>query len=141
MLASHRARKGFTLVELLVTISILAILATVSVVSYTSFIKNSAIEADESLVKQLNSSNQPKGFKETLSGNEALRDNLIIELTVNNGIDIIDTFVFEEINNSETISTYITKNDIPNTQITITYKYLGFNGITVKVEKTLYLSQ
>ena len=54
MLVSHRARKGFTLVELLVTISILAILATVSVVSYTSFIKNSAIEADESLVKQLN---------------------------------------------------------------------------------------
>ena len=87
------------------------------------------------------SSNQPKGFKETLSDNEALRDNLIIELTVNNGIDIIDTFVFEEINNSETISTYITKNDIPNTQITITYKYLGFNGITVKVKKTLYLSQ
>ena len=54
MLVSHRARKGFTLVELLVTISILAILATVSVVSYTSFIKNSAIEADESFVKQLN---------------------------------------------------------------------------------------
>lgn len=54
MLISHRVRKGFTLVELLVTISILAILATLSVVSYTSFIKNSAIEADESLVKQLN---------------------------------------------------------------------------------------
>lgn len=54
MSSSNRNRKGFTLVELLVTISILAILSTVSIVGYTSFIKKSAIEADESLVKQLN---------------------------------------------------------------------------------------
>ena len=34
----NNAKKGFTLVELLVVIAILAILATVSVVGYTSFI-------------------------------------------------------------------------------------------------------
>ena len=54
MSLKNKSGKGFTLVELLVTISILAILSTVSIVGYTSFIKKSAIEADESLVKQLN---------------------------------------------------------------------------------------
>lgn len=39
-------RKAFTLVELLVVIAILAILATVSVVGYTSFIKNAYVSND-----------------------------------------------------------------------------------------------
>ena len=54
MSSSNRNRKGFTLVELLVTITILAILASVTVVGYTNFIKRTAIEVDESLVEQLN---------------------------------------------------------------------------------------
>ncbi len=54
MSLKRKSSKGFTLVELLVTISIVAILSTVSVIGYTSFIKKSAIEADESLVRQLN---------------------------------------------------------------------------------------
>lgn len=54
MSSLNRNRKGFTLVELLVTISILAILSAVTVVGYTNFIKRTAIEVDESLVEQLN---------------------------------------------------------------------------------------
>lgn len=47
-------KKAFTLVELLVVIAILAILSTVAVVGYTSFIKRAAISNDESVVTQLN---------------------------------------------------------------------------------------
>lgn len=46
--------KGFTLVELLVTIAILSVLATVSVVGYISFIEKSAVSTDNYLVTQLN---------------------------------------------------------------------------------------
>lgn len=54
MSKSNRKQKGFTLVELLVTIAILAILAGVCVVSYTSFIERAAISNDEAMVAQLN---------------------------------------------------------------------------------------
>ena len=47
-------KKAFTLVELLVVIAILAILSTVAVVGYTSFIKKSAVSNDENLAEQLN---------------------------------------------------------------------------------------
>ena len=50
-----RQQKGFTLVELLVTIAILAILAGVCVAGYTSFIQRAYISNDESLIAQLNS--------------------------------------------------------------------------------------
>lgn len=49
-----KIKNGFTLVELLVVIAILSILATVSVVGYTSFIEKSAISTDSQLVTQLN---------------------------------------------------------------------------------------
>ncbi len=54
MSIKHKIRKGFTLVELLVTISILAILATVSVVGYIGFIERTHISNDETLIAQLN---------------------------------------------------------------------------------------
>ncbi len=46
--------KGFTLVELLVTLAIIAALATVSVVGYMSFINSAERSADEQLVSQMN---------------------------------------------------------------------------------------
>ena len=51
---SQNAKRGFTLVELLVVIAIIAILAAISVVGYTSFIKKAAISNDNSLANQLN---------------------------------------------------------------------------------------
>lgn len=50
----QQKRKGFTLVELLIVIAILAILATVSVVGYTAFIKRARQSVDEQFVTQLN---------------------------------------------------------------------------------------
>lgn len=50
----QQKRKGFTLVELLVVIAILAILATVSIVGYTTFIKKAHVSNDLSLITQIN---------------------------------------------------------------------------------------
>ena len=47
-------RKGFTLVELLVVIAILSVLATVSIIGYTQFIKKAHISNDLSLITQIN---------------------------------------------------------------------------------------
>lgn len=49
-----KSHKGFTLVELLVTIAILSILATVSVVGFTSLIEKSAVSTDGHYVASLN---------------------------------------------------------------------------------------
>ena len=51
---NKKTKKGFTLVELLVVITILAVLATVSVIGYRSFTKKAQISNDTSLVTQLN---------------------------------------------------------------------------------------
>ena len=51
---NKKAKKGFTLVELLVVITILAVLATVSVIGYRSFTKKAQVSNDTSLVAQLN---------------------------------------------------------------------------------------
>lgn len=47
-------KKGFTLVELLVVIAIVAILATVTVIGYTSFINKANMSADQQAVTQMN---------------------------------------------------------------------------------------
>ena len=61
------SKKGFTLVELLVVIAILAILATVSVVGYTSFIAKANLSNDQSAIAQANIALQaaaiPNGFQ------------------------------------------------------------------------------
>ena len=51
---NKKTKKGFTLVELLVVITILAVLATVSVIGYRNFTKKAQISNDTSLVAQLN---------------------------------------------------------------------------------------
>lgn len=47
-------KKGFTLVELLIVIAIIAILATVSIIGYTSFIDKAQQSVDQQLVDQIN---------------------------------------------------------------------------------------
>lgn len=49
------SRLGFTLVELLITITIIAILSTIALVSYTSFIKNSRDAKRQSDLKLMQS--------------------------------------------------------------------------------------
>lgn len=49
-----RSKKGFTLVELLIVIAIVAILATVSIIGYTSFIDKANQSVDEQAIAQIN---------------------------------------------------------------------------------------
>jgi prepilin-type N-terminal cleavage/methylation domain-containing protein len=51
---SSNTQKGFTIVELLVTMAVMAILLSVSVVGYTSFVEKAAVAADQAVVEQLN---------------------------------------------------------------------------------------
>ncbi len=51
---TNMKKKGFTLVELLVVIAIIAILATVSIVGYTTFIAKANMSADQQAVEQMN---------------------------------------------------------------------------------------
>ena len=53
-MSKNSAKKGFTLVELLVVIAIVAVLATVSIIGYTSFIKKAHMSNDTALANQVN---------------------------------------------------------------------------------------
>jgi len=61
----RKRNKGFTLVELLVVITILAVLATVSILGYAAFTKKANISNDQAVVSQMNIA---------LKSNEALGD-------------------------------------------------------------------
>jgi len=49
-----KKRKGFTLVELIVTITIVAILAISAIIGYSSFNKEATLDADKAVISQLN---------------------------------------------------------------------------------------
>ena len=79
---NQKHSKGFTLVELLVTISVLAILATVSVVGYVSFIEKTYLSKDQYLIAQLN--NYKDAF---MVGNGSELNSETVDEIVNNFLD------------------------------------------------------
>ena len=72
----EKIKNGFTLVELLVVIAILATLTSVSIISYSSFIKKAHISNDITYVSQLNNIlNASRQIdKENISMSEAIND-------------------------------------------------------------------
>ena len=72
----EKIKKAFTLVELLVVIAILAILTSVSIISYSSFIKKAHISNDITYVSQLNNilNASRQVDKENISMSEAIND-------------------------------------------------------------------
>lgn len=71
---NKNSKRGFTLVELLVTISILAVLATVSVVGYVSFIEKANLARDKAIVDQLNQLKNAYAVSGDTSIDEIIRD-------------------------------------------------------------------
>ena len=61
--------EGFTLVELIIVIAILAILSSVAVVGYSSYVKKANIQADETLIAEVQNSLLLAYYNGTLQGN------------------------------------------------------------------------
>lgn len=80
----RKGLKGFTLVELLVTVSILATLTTVSVVSYVSFTNKAKVSNDISLVTQLNNYLKADGVLES----KPRMPSQVLERLSESGVDI-----------------------------------------------------
>lgn len=79
-----KRRKAFTLVELLTVIAVISILAGITVLGYTSFIKKAYISNDTLLVEQLNKFKNIYSYK-----NDDLTEYEISEIIKKSGIDDI----------------------------------------------------
>lgn len=96
--------KGFTLVELVVVIAIIAILTTVSIVGYNTFVKNANMSKAEQELAQINNVLRVKAIEGKIAVEEG---NIKLTLALlNNKI----SFIIERVD--EAIDTY--KNDLTN---------------------------
>lgn len=130
---------GFTLVELIVVIAIMAILAGVGTVAYTGYIKSANKGADKQLVGNI------VRAVETGHNSYAFPMNEVLQAAANEGIQVPVGFVVVKENGTETIqsASQTTVTDVPCETATITiatsetlYKYK--TGL-FQIEKEAYV--
>ncbi len=104
-------RKGFTLIELIVTIALLAVVSIISFVSITGIIKDSKVKNCNNLVKSIKGA-----IRDYVSDNRYDNDFSVSNITISNiskylDGNLVDPFTDEKINTDNITFDIILNND------------------------------
>ena len=106
--------EGFTLVELIIVIAILAILSSVAVVGYSSYVEKANIQADKTLIAEIQNAMLLANYSDDLTGN------CYIALSVDG--------VKNDIDDDSELGKLLAASFGTNWRNTLKLKYNGWNG-------------
>lgn len=116
-------RKGFTLIELIVTIALLAVVAVISFVSITGIIKDSKVKNCNNLVTNIKGA-----IRDYVSDNRYDNDFSVSNITVSNISKYLDGNLVDPFTDKEIATDKITFNIILNNDSTLKNAEIFYDG-------------